>query len=109
MSDQNKEWKAGIQKKIIIYSLYAGAIAIMCLGSYYSVYSLRNNIHFQVINTTIPGFILGILVIYLGLRNYFQVSDFKENFLKSKEAFSWSNFRKRNRKLIKKINMIKGR
>lgn len=82
------------QKKVIVNSLYLGAMFIMFLGFFFSAFSVLNDIRLQVLNVSIPGFIFGMLVVYLGIRYYFMISDFKIEFYKSTEKFSWSNFKK---------------
>jgi uncharacterized protein YacL len=105
MSNQNIGRANDRKKTIIVYFLYLGASIIIFLGIFFSAYSVLNNISIQVLNTSVPGIIFGLLVAYLGIRYYFKVSDFKSEFYKSNEKFSWSNFRKEKRKILKqKIN-----
>ncbi len=101
------------QKRGIIFSLYLGTLVIMFLGAFFGAYSAFNHIELQVLNAKVPGVVFGIMVVYLGARYYFMVSDFKTEFYKSREKFSWSNFKKtKNKKKIsgtKKIKLITGR
>jgi hypothetical protein len=101
MSNQNIG-KANDRKKItIVYFLYLGTLIIVFLGIFFSAYSVLNNISLQILNTSVPGIVFGILVAYLGVRYYLMVSYFKTEFLMSNEKFSWSNFSKEKRKLVK--------
>jgi hypothetical protein len=85
------------QKKIIVNLLYLGALIIVFLGIFFSAYSVINDISIKVLSSSIPGMVFGMLVAYLGVRYYFQVSNFKTEFLKSNAKFSWSNFKKEKR------------
>jgi hypothetical protein len=86
------------QKRIIVYSLYLGSLAIMFLGVFFGAFSVINNIQLKVLSTSIHGIVFGILVAYLGMKYYFMVSDFKKELYNSDIAFSWSNFKKEKRK-----------
>jgi hypothetical protein len=101
------------QKKIIIFLLYLGTVMIMFLGAFFGAYSVINKIELQVLSTKVPGVAFGLLVVYLGARYFFMVADFKTEFYKSREKFSWSNFKKvKNKGKIsgtKKIKLITGR
>lgn len=90
------------QKRIIINLLFLGTLIIMFLGVFFSTFSILNKITFQVLNATVPGFVFGLLVAYLGLRYFFLVSDFKEGFLLSQAKFSWSNFKKHKNKSMRR-------
>lgn len=98
MSNKNMEIKPDTQKKVIIYSLYLGTLIIIFLGIFFSAYSVLNDIKLQVLTAQIPGIVFGMLVAYLGARYYFMVNDFKTEFYKNKEKFSWSNFKKEKSK-----------
>lgn len=101
------------QKEIIIFFLYLGAAIIMFLGAFFSAFSTLNSIYIKVLNASIPGIVFGLLVVYLGLRYYFMISEFKLQFYQSNAKFSWSNFKreKKKRKISepKKIKLIAGR
>lgn len=111
MSNQSIAIKNERQKKTIIFFLYLGAVAIMFLGAFFGAYSTLNNIKLQVLKASIPGIVFGLLTVYLGLRYFFMVSDFKTEFFKNTAQFSWSNFKKEKRKISghKKIKLITGR
>lgn len=101
------------KKKIIISLLYLGALMIIFLGAFFGAFSVLNNIKLQVLNASVPGIVFGILVVYLGIRYFFMVSNFKTDFYKASAKFSWSNFKKEKRKGkisgSKKIKLIAGR
>jgi hypothetical protein len=82
------------KKKGILLGLYLMTLIIFFLGVYFSAFSMLNQITFHVLSAEVPGFVFGLLVAYLGIRNYFQVSKFKTQFYKSTASFSWKNFRK---------------
>lgn len=89
------------QKKMIIGFLYLGTLIIMFLGIFFSTYSVLNKISIRVLGAAVPGIVFGLLVAYLGLRYFFQISDFKNGFYKSTAKFSWGNFRKRKNRKFK--------
>lgn len=95
MNDQKKREVPGTKKRIIIMSLYLATLVIFFLGVYFCTYSVLNQVKFQVLNAQVPGFVFGALVAYLGLRNFFQVTDFKIQLYQSKADFSWSNFKRK--------------
>lgn len=95
------------QKKIIIFILYLGALIIMFSGAFFGTYSVLNDIKLQVLKAQVPGIVFGLLVVYLGMRYFFMVSDFKTEFFKNSAKFSWSNFRKGKSK--KKISCTKNK
>ncbi len=91
------------KKKIILLFLYLGTTIIMFLGAYFSAFSVLNHINIRVLEASVPGIVFGLLVLYLGLRYFFMVSDFKTDFYQSNARFSWSNFKKekKDRKIHK--------
>lgn len=109
----NQRSAVGKQKKTIILLLYLGTLIIMFLGAFFGAYSYLNDIKIQVLSAKVPGLIFGLLVVYLGLRYFFMVDEFKANFYESSAKFSWSNFRseKKKRKISEttKIKLITGR
>ncbi len=101
MNNQNIGMTNDRRKTIIVYCLYLGTLIIVFLGFFFSAYSVLNDINFQVLSASVPGIVFGMMVAYLGLRYLFMVSDFKTEFYKSNEKFSWSNFKKAKRRLVK--------
>jgi len=75
-------------------SLFAFTITIMLSGVFFIVFSLVNHISFMMLNTSIHGAVLGLLVTYLGIRNFFSVQKLKTEVYKNSSRFSWSNFKK---------------
>jgi hypothetical protein len=84
-------------KVIIISILYVITVIIMFLGIYFSIFSLINNISFQVLNASIPGMIIGMLVFYLGLKYFFLVKKLRTELYKNSSKFAWGNFKKKKR------------
>jgi len=80
-------------KLIIINILYATTLIIIFLGMFFSIFSFVNNINFKVLNSSIPGAVFGVLVLYLGIRYYLSVTKFKEELFKTSSKFAWSNFK----------------
>ena len=77
----------------MISILYALSISIMLLGAGYFVYSAINNVQMQVMSSTIPGFVFGMVVLFLGFRYFMSLSKLRAEVMKS-SGFSWSNFRR---------------
>lgn len=84
-------------KVIIINFLYVATMIIIFLGIFFSIFSFVNHINFKVLNSSIPGAILGFLVLYLGIRYYLSVGKLKEELLKTSSNFSWTNFKGKKR------------
>lgn len=82
-------------KVIISNILFLGSLVIMFLGIFFSIFSLVNHISIKVLNSSVPGAIFGILVLYLGIKYYLSVTKLKEALYKSDSKFSWSNFKKK--------------
>lgn len=90
--------KVLLQKKVIIYFLYLGALIIIFLGAFWGTFCATNDISLKVLNSSVPGLVFGLVIVYLGLRYFFMVSKFKPGFLRSTDQFSWRNFRREKKK-----------
>jgi len=88
------------QKSIIVNALYAGTMMIIFLGMFFIFFSLVNHISFKILNVSMPGLVLGFLVLYLGIRYYFQVIKLKSEVFKASSEFSWSNFKRKKKKKL---------
>ena len=93
MKNQNAVTVINKHKVIIINLLYIATLIIIFLGIFFSIFSLVNHINFKVLNSSIPGVVLGFLVLYLGIRYYLSVTKLKEELFKTSSNFSWSNFK----------------
>ena len=80
-------------KVAIIVILYVMSVLIMLLGAGFSAYSAINGVQMQVMTSTIPGFIFGMVILFLGVRYFMSLSKLRDEVMKS-SGFSWSNFRK---------------
>lgn len=85
-------------KIISVWALYILSIVIIISGTIFSLYSLKFNVSMPVFNSTIPGIIFGIVIIFLGVRYLLSVRKLKAEVYKKSSKFSWSNF-KRKKKL----------
>jgi hypothetical protein len=81
-------------KLATVAALYAGAAIIMGSGLWFAVFSITNDISFKIMNTSIPGFVLALLVIYFGVRSVLSVRKLSQVILKDASHFSWSNFKR---------------
>ena len=80
-------------KVAMIVILYVMSVLIMLLGAGFSAYSAINGVQMQVMTSTIPGFIFGMVILFLGIRYFMSLSKLREEVMKS-TGFSWANFRK---------------
>jgi hypothetical protein len=81
-------------KKLSIWFLTAFSIAIILMGSCFSVYSVLYGIQFTVLNNPVHGVVFGLLVIYLGFRYFFAVRKLRVEVYKPTSSFSFQNFKK---------------
>lgn len=100
MKKQNTIATTDKSKVLIISMLFLTDMIIIFLGIFFSLFSLINNLHFMVLNSSISGAVFGLLVLYLGIKYYFSVTKLKEELFKVSSKFSWNNFK---RKKLKKI------
>ena len=85
---------SGEKSRVVMISiLYVLSVSIMLLGAGYFVYSAINNVQVQVMSSTIPGFIFGMVILFLGVRYFMSLSKLRDEVMKS-SGFSWGNFRK---------------
>jgi len=80
-------------KVAMIIILYVMSVLIMLLGAGFSAYSAINGVQMQVMTSTIPGFIFGMVILFLGIRYFMSLSKLRDEVMKS-SGFSWENFRK---------------
>jgi hypothetical protein len=83
-------------KVAMIIILYVMSVLIMLLGAGFSAYSAINGVQMQVMSSTIPGFVFGMVILFLGVRYFMSLSKLRDEVMKS-SGFSWSNFRKEKR------------
>ena len=83
-------------KVAMIVILYVMSVLIMLLGAGFSAYSAINGVQMQVMTSTIPGFVFGMVILFLGVRYFMSLSKLRDEVMKS-SGFSWSNFRKEKR------------
>ena len=83
-------------KVAMIIILYVMSVLIMLLGAGFCAYSAINGVQMQVMTSTIPGFVFGMVILFLGIRYFMSLSKLRDEVMKS-SGFSWSNFRKEKR------------
>jgi FtsH-binding integral membrane protein len=81
-------------KMATVAALFTGALLITGSGVWYAVYSVVNNINFKILNSTVPGIVLALLVMYFGIRFFLSANKLSKVILKDSSYFSWSNFKK---------------
>lgn len=94
MKKQNPVMEITKSKLISINILFISTLIIIFLGIFFSIFSLVNNIRFQILNSSMSGAVLGLLVLYLGIKYYLSVTKLKAELFKTSVRFSWSNFKK---------------
>lgn len=102
MKKQNTIAATDKSKVIILNILFFTAIVIIFSGIFFSIFSLVNNIHFIIFNSSISGAVFGLLVLYLGIKYYFSVIKLKDDLFKASSKFSWTNFKKSKKHTHKK-------
>ncbi len=100
MSNYERDKRQPVRKSIIMFLLYFGSLMILFLGMFFCAFSMLNHIWLKVWNTSVPGVVFGLLIVYLGTRYYFMVDEFKKKLYAKDNDFSWSNFRKRKRSIV---------
>lgn len=80
-------------KAAMIIILYVLSVVIMLLGAGFCAYSAIYNVQMQVMSSTIPGFVFGMIILFLGIRYLMSLSKLRQEVMKS-AGFSWENFRK---------------
>ena len=80
-------------KVLSIWALYLVAGLVVLSGACFSVISIMNDVRLTVLTSQIPGYLFGIVVIFLGLRSLIAVGKLKDEVYKSASRFSWSNFK----------------
>ncbi|MCE5188660.1 MAG: hypothetical protein LLF75_05710 [Eubacteriales bacterium] len=82
------------EKRVLIALLYVIAIVIILLGASFCVYSVINNVQLAILSSSVPGFVFGLVVLFLGVRYVFSLQKLKAEVYSTSSGFAWSNFRK---------------
>lgn len=80
-------------KVVMLVILYVVSVLIMLLGAGFGIYSMITGAQLNVMSSTIPGFVFGMVILFLGVRYFMSLSKLREEVMKS-SGFSWNNFRK---------------
>lgn len=83
-----------MDKRISMAILGFMAVTIILSGASYSIYSAICKTSFHVLNTDIPGYIMGFVAIFLGARYIKAVAAFSKKIGSFDSRFSWSNFKR---------------
>lgn len=79
-------------KVVWIAVLYAVSIAIILFGAAFCVCSVVSGIRFTVLQSSVPGYVFGAVVLFLGIRYLFSVVRLRRRVYEQAAHFSWSNF-----------------
>ena len=82
--------------------LYLFAAAIVIIGSFFTTYCIMYQVTIPILNNSVPGAILGILVAYFGIKNVIMVYKFESTFYEKGAMFSWQNFKRQGKRLKSK-------
>ena len=94
MSETVQKQSVKKDKRVLITLLYVIAIGIILLGASFSVYSAINNVQLAVLSSSVPGFVFGLVVLFLGVRYVISLQKLKAEVYKPTSAFDWNNFEK---------------
>lgn len=94
MHGHEKKQEVAINKKLVILFMTLFSIVIILMGSIYCAYSVFYNIQFTVLNSSVHGLVIGLIVAFLGVRYFLAVRKLKVEVYKSTSSFSFSNFKK---------------
>lgn len=83
-----------MKKKYSIMLLLFLNTLILLSGCLFIAYSIYFKITFKVINTNIPGAIIGLTVLYFSARYYKMILKLKGEINEKGNNFSWSNFKR---------------
>lgn len=83
-----------MNKKRSILILLVINILIVLTGVAFSIYSYFYNVNYLILNTTVAGYVLGLVVVFLGVRYLRSLRKLWKNISGSDVVFSWNNFKK---------------
>ena len=82
------------QKKVILIGLLFGtSVAIILLGAVIGIMSYINNINIAILTSQVPCALLGLVIMFLGVRYFLSVQKLKQEVYQSDVTFSWNNFK----------------
>ncbi|MEA4965599.1 MAG: hypothetical protein VB055_07250 [Oscillospiraceae bacterium] len=86
--------KVDRSKVFSIWALYIVASLVFLSGIFLSIISMISGNSLTVLTSQVPGYIFGIVVVFLGLRSLIAVGKLKEEVYKPTSRFRWSNFKR---------------
>lgn len=82
-----------MSKKNMLITLSVLSFLIIASGISFGVYSFLHNIQFMVLNTSVPGYIFGLVAAFLGIRYFRSLLKLRNRISDPGMMFSWNNFR----------------
>lgn len=79
-------------KRLAVLALYLLAGTITATGAYFSFITAVNGVSFPVLSSQVPGFVFGLIIVYLGLRYLLAVHNLQKQVYQSSVTFAWRNF-----------------
>lgn len=83
-----------MNKKYSFYLLVFLNILVSISGLFYVWYSYYFKISFKIINTEVPGIIIGFTVLYFSFSYFKMLIKLKKELYLPENKFSWVNFKK---------------
>ncbi|MEZ0536681.1 hypothetical protein ACAG39_05445 [Caldicellulosiruptoraceae bacterium PP1] len=81
-----------MSKRIAIATLYIFDLLIILSGFLYCIYNIQTKVKFHLFGTQVPGYIFGIVSIYIGIRNFKAVQKLNRQIISNNAKFSLRNF-----------------
>lgn len=83
-----------MKKGILFGALFFIAVMIIISGIFFSIYAYVNQASFRIMGSDFPGFIFGLIAVFLGVRYSISLFRLKKKIESTDAKFSWNNFKK---------------
>ena len=83
-----------MKKGILFGVLFFIAVMIIVSGIFFSIYAYMNQSSFRIMGSDFPGFIFGLVAVFLGIRYSISLFRLKKKIDSTDARFSWDNFKK---------------
>ena len=83
-----------MNKRFAIIFLFTLDILILISGITLTIYNYINNVSYLILRTTVPGFLLGAVVVFIGIRYFKSILRVRNNVYKDNLSFDWGNFKR---------------
>jgi hypothetical protein len=83
-----------MNKRFVFVILLSIALFIIISGLAFTIYGYLTQVSFKIMGSDVPGFLFGIVAVFLGCRYTISLNKLKKRIDKSGAKFSWDNFKK---------------